>query len=275
MSEIPTRGTDGRFHFLYVTYEPETGLWYGGKHSCERWPTRYRGSGDWVRAHPNPDSLVTRAVEFFPTDIAAYAAEAEWITPTSIEADPLCMNLAGGGRNLCRADLLRIVSCPDYRARMSATIKALWRDDAGYRAKVSAGRAAYWSVTGTRERHSDLLKARWSDPVFRARMEGVNKTAANRPEAYANIVAANRQILARPEVRARLSIVGREACMRPEVRARKSAAFRKLCVDDPTFLVRRSEAIRKRYASDPDLIARISEAVKAARAREKQGRLPG
>ena len=32
---IPRRGADGRYHYLYVTYDIETFEWYGGKHSTD------------------------------------------------------------------------------------------------------------------------------------------------------------------------------------------------------------------------------------------------
>lgn len=42
----PRRGTDGRYHFIYVTYDIETLEWYGGKHTTDNLDDGYRGSAN-------------------------------------------------------------------------------------------------------------------------------------------------------------------------------------------------------------------------------------
>lgn len=90
----PRRGSDGKFHFLYVLYHLDTLEWYGGRHSTDNLRDGYKGSGNWAQVWKQiaPDLLVMEPIEFFPDVVSLKAAEATWITLETIAADPLCRN---------------------------------------------------------------------------------------------------------------------------------------------------------------------------------------
>jgi len=93
----PRRGHDGRYHYLYVTYDVDTFEWYGGKHSTENLEDGYRGSGAWVLGHPAPERLVTKWTDFFESEKESYEAEAKWLILELIDEDLLCRNIVEGG----------------------------------------------------------------------------------------------------------------------------------------------------------------------------------
>jgi hypothetical protein len=74
ISNVPAPDADGYWHYTYVTYRPNTGEWYGGKHSTSNLNDGYLGSGKWVRNHPDRRELVIEIIEFFYSEEHAYAA---------------------------------------------------------------------------------------------------------------------------------------------------------------------------------------------------------
>jgi hypothetical protein len=130
---VPRRGSDGRYHFLYVTYDIETFEWYGGRHSTGNVRDGYRGSGDWPQLMKKlaPDRLRSTPIKFFPDVESAKRAEAEWITLDMIAADPSCRNSQEGGHGLTAASARALYARPGHTASMAVNIKAAYARPGG------------------------------------------------------------------------------------------------------------------------------------------------
>src|SRR6516165_6998466 len=65
IAPVPYLGSDGQYHFLYVTHHIVTIDWYGGRHSTDDLNDRYVGSGNWVQLWSKiaPEMLTTAAIE--------------------------------------------------------------------------------------------------------------------------------------------------------------------------------------------------------------------
>lgn len=129
LASVPRRGADGRYHFLYVTWDVETLEWYGGKHSTADLADGYIGSGLWIARHLAQARLKTEPIEFFDSEDAALLAERAWLTFRVIKSDPLCRNFAEGGGGFTSAmraafDMTKAIATreanPNYRLSIAA-----------------------------------------------------------------------------------------------------------------------------------------------------------
>ena len=201
---VPYRGSDGRYHFLYVTHHIDTSEWYGGRHSTDNLNDGYVGSGDWPQLWNQiaPDMLVTRAMEFFPDVESLKRAEAEWIILDMISADPLCRNVQEGGHGLTSASASALHARPGHTANMAVKIKDAYARPGG-KDRI---------IAHLRRLHQDV-------------------------DAQARRLAALRTAAADPESLARRSITALEVNARPEVQAKRSRSL-KIVFDDPSTLCR-------------------------------------
>lgn len=119
----PRLGANGRYHFLYVTTDPKTGKWYGGKHSTDNLDDGYKGSGTWVRKHPCRDRLETIPIEFYDNEEAVYIAELDWLSFDRM--DKLCQNRREGGEGFTRARQLKVWAARTPEERSAITSK-IW-----------------------------------------------------------------------------------------------------------------------------------------------------
>jgi hypothetical protein len=213
IAPVPYLGSDGRYHFLYVTYHIVTFDWYGGRHSTDDLNDGYVGSGDWPQLMRRivPELLVTEAIEFFPDLESVKQAEAIWITLETIAADSLCRNLQEGGHGIT-----------------SATMKARW-SNAEYSAAVSKN-----------------IQASLLDPESNIRLrEGQRRGWKRDWERRAAAIRAS----ITPELRALRSTNSREVAARPAVKEKRSQSL-KATLAAPDKRQRKSETANERWARD-------------------------
>jgi hypothetical protein len=269
LNDAPPPDANGQWHFTYVTYDPDTFEWYGGKHTTSDLADGYIGSGHWIADHIAPERLTFEVVAFYPNETAAYAAEAELVTDQMVMDDALCMNLLGGGRGFTSKFVLRLVADPAYRAKKSASLKVAFADPA-FKARQSVLLKAAFAQPGAFQRKSAGLKAALASPEVRASISARQKISHNRPEVKKAIKTA----LADPEVKAR-QIAGQTATWAdPEVRTSRSegikAAHARPEVKIRVCAGRKVAWIKRRTKPDydtPDAKARRSAATKAGHAK--------
>lgn len=200
----PYRGDDGRFHYVYVTYDMDTGCFYVGKRSTLDENDRYQGSGKWIKQMRRNlltrKRLFTEKVQFYASEQAAFQGEIEWVA-LALE-HPLCMNEKDGGEGSTSAFMTKILADPDVKERHIAGVNRRWmkpaeRDAARLRTtlvftdpsqrqkyldgharrwasqeerqKASAGQAKRFSKEDERAAQSERAKARFQKPAEKER----------------------------------------------------------------------------------------------------------
>ena len=241
----PRRGADGRYHYLYVTYDPETLEWYGGKHSANRLDDGYRGSGDWIRYHLARDRLITEPIEFFASEEAVYAAETDWLTMAEIN-DQLCQNKNEGGDGRTSEGMRRTLARPEIKL------------------KHRAGVLARWAKPDERARTAAAARVAFENPEIRAKYFAASRLRWGKPEELAKHSARQRARFAKPEEREKQS-ARIKAAATPERRAQLRAQA-KARWDDPATREKYRAAAVARWSS-PEARKQKSEAMKAAAAR--------
>jgi hypothetical protein len=171
----PPPDDNGYWHHTYVTYDPDTGEWYGGKHSTKNLYDGYRGSGDWVRYHPHKSELVTEIVEFFSTETGAFAAERQMITQQVIDNDPLCRNVKEGGDGMSSISACRRSQNPAWKLKnrmklLGVHSTAAWRDGIARRSD---------NQNWLRAKSAATTKAFQDPKVREAHRAGIEKRALN------------------------------------------------------------------------------------------------
>jgi len=201
-ASVPFRGDDGRYHFLYVTYQIYTLDWYGGRHSTRNLNDGYVGSGDWPQLwkHLAPEVLLTVPIEFFPDVESLKRAEAQWITLEGIEADPLCQNVQEGGYGVTSAVLKLRHARPGYSAAVGKLIQAALQDPE-VNLRLREGQRRGWERD--RERRVAAIRA------------------AQTPELSALRSIISREVNGRPEVKAKRSLSLKTTLAAPDKRQRK------------------------------------------------------
>jgi hypothetical protein len=198
----PYRGSDGKFHFLYVLYHPDTFEWYGGRHSTGNLKDDYKGSGNWALLWRQiaPDLLIMEPMEFFPDVASLKSAEATWITLETIAADPLCRNEQEGGHGLTSASAKALHARPGYKAALGKLIQAALLDPEVNR-RLRDGQRRGWD----RYREQRVAAIR----------------ASITPELCALRSINSREVGARPEVKERRSRSLKATLAAPDKRQRK------------------------------------------------------
>ena len=180
-ASTPPADADGYWHYTYVTYHPDTGEWYGGKHSTSNLNDGYAGSGHWVRRHPARVELVTEIIQFFEAEDKAYMAEAAMITTAIIDGDPLCRNALEGGCGIKRAGVMRLLADPEYREKQAAMLRAR-AGDPGYR-----------------RRHREAVIRLAADPEWKEKHRRAMQSLADHPTWKDNQTKAMAKLHADPE----------------------------------------------------------------------------
>lgn len=242
---IPLPDADGYWHYTYVTYHPDTGEWYGGKHSTNNLNDGYVGSGNWVLTHPGRQELVTKIVEFFYSEEHAYAAEMALVTLSCIDADPLCRNETEGGLGFSR----------EAAARRDADLEYQRRNGAG-RAKRSAN--PEWH----KNRNAALARV-YADPEWQRKTREANARLAADPEWRQKIREANVRKVADPEWQKKHLEGIRRRTADPEWRRKNhEAALRRAA--DPEW----HRKIRERHA-DPEYQRKKREGIARYQAKRR------
>lgn len=239
---IPDPDVNGYWHFTYVTTAPD-GKWYGGKRSTKRHPLSdpYLGSGDWIKGHPNQDSLRREIVGFYGSVAEVYAAEAALVPWSKVHKDPLCMNRISGGKGWDSHSAQRRSNNPQWVERHLAALRRVHADP---KVKIAhlEGVRRNGSRPEFRKQMSEKMNRLWSNPEYKARMieavklrlikhpltqEWRDECNAKRrgkkrtPESIAKTIAGITGQKRTPESRARMSaanIIAR-AKMSPEAKA--------------------------------------------------------
>jgi hypothetical protein len=253
-SAVPYRGTDGRFHFLYVTYNPDTLEWYGGRHSTDNLEDGYVGSGDWPQWMDQiaPEMLVVEAIEFFPDVESLKRAEAEWITMATIEADPSCRNVQEGGHGVTSASLKKRHARPGYSARVGKIIQASLLEPETNK-RLREGQVRGWKIY--REQRIASMRAAGQTPEFRALRSIISREVGARPEVKVKRSASLKATFSAPEHRQRMRETANERWAREGEKDRHGT----------TTAARHHRTRAERHGIDPSDV----EAVNAAHAAHK------
>ena len=197
---VPAPDAAGYFHFTYITTDPLNGCWYGGKRSTKKHPITdsYRGSGNWVRSHPERERLRREIVAFYATSKEVFAAEAELITLDVVFNDPLCMNLRDGGEGVSvEAALLRYAD-PERRAKHADDMRRMHADPAN-RARIAAAGQKRATDPKWQKANAAHMKRMRADPITRAKAAAVLKQLWADPGHVAKMAAANQRMTSSQE----------------------------------------------------------------------------
>lgn len=254
----------GYWHYVYIVRDPVTGEWYGGRHSTRKLYDNYRGSGVWLRRHPERGRLVFEIQTFCNSLAESCEIEARLVNFDVISEDVLCRNRMPGG----------------VGNRIGA-----WKADAAAKEALSKHRKQRYEIEPEyREalaRATAASQARWNDPEFRAiavarqqqlwadfeyRDHCLPSSARNKgtplPSGHAaNVPAANR-IKATPEWAATSRANACERWARAGFREKASAAMR--AASGPERSANHAAANTQRW-TDPEYKARVGAAISAAR----------
>jgi len=164
---IPPPDAAGYWHFTYITRDPATGQWYGGKRSTKRAPLsdRYLGSGKWIKRHSARERLQREIVAFYATSKEVYAAEARMITWATVMDDPLCMNLWAGGQGITSEGALHRSADPEWRQNNLAGIR-LRSANLEWRANQTVGAAKRLADPAWHESNKTAAHIRSADPKW-------------------------------------------------------------------------------------------------------------
>ena len=240
----PSPDADGYWHYTYVTYHPDTGEWYGGKHTTSNLNDGYSGSGNWVSNHPAQTELITEIIEFFYSEDHAFAAEASLIDLAVIDSDPLCRNKIEGGlgisvsaaaklstdpewRRKVRGAAIRKATDPEWR-RMNRETLARVRTDPDYQRKIREASAKRSADPEYRQKNREALARMRADPDYQQKhREGVARMQAD-PQWQRK----NREALARlhadPECQRKVREAAIKRSLDPEWRRKtREAAIRR------------------------------------------------
>jgi hypothetical protein len=247
----PYRGTDGLYHFLYVTSHIDTHEWYGGRHSTDNLKDGYVGSGDWPQFWKRNarEALVTEAIEFFSDVESLKRAEAAWITLEMIDADPLCRNAQEGGHGVTSATLKARHARLGYSATVGKIIQAaLQRPEVNRR--LRDGQRRGWE----RDREQRIAAIRASTTPELCALRSINSREVNaRPEVQEKRSRSLKATLAAPEQRVRMIETANERWAREGEKERHGAK-----TAERHYLAR-----AERYGIDPSDVEAV-EAVEAA-----------
>jgi hypothetical protein len=247
--EIPSPDAAGYWHFTYRITDPVDGRWYGGKRSTKKQPLvdPYKGSGNWVRAHPNRQRLQRKIVAFYATSADVFAAEAELITWTMVFDDPLCMNLRDGGEGVSvEAALLRLAD-PDNRAKHLVDMRRMHANPIHAASIVAAG-AKRGADPGWQAANAAHMVRMHADPVARKNADAALERLWADPEHVAKIASANRRMIATPEWREAHAAGMQRAQADPVWQAAMAAKNRRL-PDDPKWRAAQANGSKKRSES--------------------------
>jgi hypothetical protein len=196
---IPLPDANGYWYFTYVTTDPETGQWYGGKRSTKKHPLsdRYVGSGNWIRKHPVRDRLRREIIAFYATSVEVYVAEAEMVTWIVINGDPLCMNKCEGGLGISTEYALARYDNPDYRAKNLANLRRMHADPI-----VQANQAAATLLAKAdpkwKEAHAAGTRRIAADPTWQVNQKAGSRRRSDSPEWKEAQLAGTRRRSADP-----------------------------------------------------------------------------
>lgn len=254
---IPPPDADGYWHFTYVTRDPKDGRWYGGKRSTKRNPLvdSYKGSGNWIRSHPNRGRLVREIIAFFTSSADVFTAEAAMVTLDKVLSDPFCMNQRPGGDGQTAEEARRLAEDP------------IWRD------KNIAGQKRKKADPAWQNAHADRLRRISNNPVWQEETAARNRQKATDPTwLEANTAAAWRRkanptwkenhanhldrIHSDPVWKEAVAAANRRTSLNPEWRDAIQQRW-----EDPSHREKVKEAQRNRYKNNPELRVKLAEAI--------------
>jgi hypothetical protein len=173
----------GYWHYVYVTYDPDTGEWYGGKHSTRNLNDGYLGSGNWVKYHPAREALIIEAVEFYDDEDGAYLGEAALVTTSEIMNDHLCRNECEGGNGLTADGARRIHAQESWKQGVKRGGKKRASDPAWRASVVTAMRRL---AADPDFRKAQKLGCEGRGDSWRASVKKASRLTAQRPAWRAN-----------------------------------------------------------------------------------------
>ena len=120
------RADQRKYHVIYKTTCAVTGKYYVGMHSTDDLNDGYLGSGKilWhsIRAHGKENHRY-EILEYLPDRKSLCDREAQLISE-ELRADPLCMNIRGGGIG----NTPGIPLAEETKAKMSSSLKKMWAE---------------------------------------------------------------------------------------------------------------------------------------------------
>jgi hypothetical protein len=125
-------------HIIYFT-EDDEGNYYLGRHSTQNLNDGYKGSGNWVRNHPNPEKLRTRIAEHLPEFNALELRED--VLLKEHYGKPGCMNETPCSKGFAPGDL-NPMKDPVVAAKISGEEHWSHKDPEKYREKFAGD--AHW-----------------------------------------------------------------------------------------------------------------------------------
>jgi hypothetical protein len=253
IAAAPPADADGCWHYTYITYHPDTGEWYAGKHTTRNLDDGYLGSGNWVKGHPARSELIIEVVEFFYSEEHAFAAEAILVDFGIIDADPLCRNEAEGGVGISKATF----SVPLFQRKYQQGI-ARREANPEWKQRLRERWARLKTTPEFQQKNREAIARRTADPEWlRRTREGLAKRGANQEWLQKQGEAAAKRA-ANPEwlPKMREGIARREA--NPEYRRKHREAMRRVAAD--SVYLQKAREVGARNAANPEWRRNVAEA---------------
>jgi hypothetical protein len=256
---IPPPDANGYWHFTYITTDPIDGRWYGGKHSSKKHPNNdpYKGSGNWVRRHPDKKRLQRTIIDFFTGSEEVSSGEAELVTWIHVLGDRLCMNECDGGVGMTVEGARRLLDDPAVRAAHAAGVAKAWANPE-FRAKMMAAAKRRAADPKWQEAIANGNRRKAHNPLWRKKNSAALKRLMSDPDWQAEHAAKLRRMHSDPSWREKNAAANRLKPTNPEWKAAHTAGTRRLAID-PKW--REETAARnKRLATTPEWLKTVAAA---------------
>ena len=238
------KGSDGFYHFTYITICNTTHKFYIGKHSTKNLNDGYIGSGNYIQkaiSKYGKDSFTRHIIQFFNNEEDAFLNEAKILTEEVIKTynDDLdmCYNLQSGGSGGT------IYISNSTRKKMSIANKEIQN-----RPDVKAKRKALLNSPEVKAKRKTLLnspevKAKRREtnnkPEVKAKRKASMKEVANRPD----VKAKRKEIQNRPEVKAKIREALKETYASPEYKEKMRKTSLEALAKKPLYLPNSTEIV--------------------------------
>jgi hypothetical protein len=254
---IPPPDADGYWHYTYVTYHPDTGEWYGGKHSTKNLEDGYLGSGNWVLTHPARHELVTEIVEFFYSEEHAYAAEVSLVG--IVAADPLCRNEIDGGNGMTTKRAAALRATPEWQEAMRRVFS-----DPAWLEKIREARIRQAADPEWQRKVREGVAKRDADPEWHKRCRAALAKLHADPDWRRKAAETLARTMATPEWREKNREVGARNAANPEWQRKLREALKRRDANPANQIKMKQIGLRRR--ANQELKQKTCEILAAARA---------